>query len=450
MKWVLLGFIVLTAALLTLWLRGDRSRGPVVWLFLGMLPFVVERPVLGEYNLYMALVSWPMWPGFVKGIEISLVDAVAVAVLLSRLPLKRPIPFKAVFFAYFLVVLVTAALSSVWMAGSFYAWQLLRSFVLFAAVVSISDDDRAPVALLSGAVLGFCVQVAFGAYAYASGATPVLMAFGHQNLLGLMSHFVVFPALALLLAGKGGWASVAGPGVGASAVALTASRASIGLAGAGYVLLLILSVARKVTTRKGIVALLGLALLGAATPLAISSLERRFEAAPLSNTYDERAAFEKAARMMIADHPGGTGPNQYVIVANTAGYSDRGGVIPVEGSRSAHVHHLYLLVTAETGWLGLLLVIIMIVGLIKIALHTAFKFRDDSRGDLLLGLGVSLIVVSVHSFYEWILMSFYGQYMFAITAGLVVGIARQVSYDSRGKAIARQRTADRLTLVARQ
>jgi hypothetical protein len=449
-KWLLLGFIILTAVLLTLWLRGNPNRGPKVWILLGALPFLVERPIFGSYDLYMALVSWPTWPGFAKGIEISLVDAVAVAVLLSRLPLKRPVPCKTVFFAYLLTVIITSALSSVWVAGSFYVWQLIRSFLLFSAVVSICDDERSPHAILSGVVLGYCVQVVLSAYHYVTGSTPVLIAFGHQNLLGLMSHFVIFPSLALLLAKNSGLASIVGPGVGASAVALTASRASIGLAGAGFLLLLALSAARRATARKAGVALVGLALLAVAAPLAISSLEQRFLAAPLVSSYDERAAFEKAAMLMLADHPGGVGPNQYVIVANTAGYSDRGGVVPAEGSRSTNVHNFYLLIAAESGWAGLALVIIGLVGLIRIALRTAFKFRDDSRGDLLLGLVVAVIMVALHSLYEWILISFYAQYMLAITAGLIVGIAQQMNQFSRSNSmrVVRVQAPEKEPLVA--
>jgi O-antigen ligase len=213
-------------------------------------------------------------------------------------------------------------------------------------------------------------------------------------------------------------------------VALTASRASIGLVGAGFVLLLALSGARRATARKAGVALLGLALLAVAAPLALSALEQRFSTAPLQTDYDERAAFEKAAWLMIADHPMGVGANQYVIVANVAGYSDRAGVIPYADSRRAHVHNLYLLIAAETGWLGLLLVVIVFVGLITIALRSAFKFRRDDRGDILLGLAVAILMVALHSFFEWVLITFYAQYMFAITAGLIVGIARQMGYFS--------------------
>ena len=56
---------------------------------------------------------------------------------------------------------------------------------------------------------------------------------------------------------------------------------------------------------------------------------------------------------MIADHPLGVGANQYVIVANTGGYSARAGVPWNTDERAAPVHDAYYLVTAELGFLGL-------------------------------------------------------------------------------------------------
>ena len=32
-----------------------------VWLTMGILPFAVD-----PLHLYMAIISWPLWPGFVK------------------------------------------------------------------------------------------------------------------------------------------------------------------------------------------------------------------------------------------------------------------------------------------------------------------------------------------------------------------------------------------------
>lgn len=421
MKWVFLAFLLVYTPLLAGWLKGNSRHAPKVWAMLGFLPFV-----LGPWNLYIAPVSWAYWPGFVKGLELSLLDAVAVAVLVSAPGRGRVTP-KWPFLLYIGAVLLSVLVSGVWIASTFYAWQLLRVFVLFAAVATACRDERAPVAIVTGLVLGLCYHAVLAGIDFASGATQAGGALGHQNQLGIISHMVTLPALAFLLAGRRGWMPMAGSVAGIAVAIFTASRATIGLVGVGLVGLFALSVLRRPTSRKAGMALAGAAVLAVAAPLALQSLDRRFQANPVSeDVYDERAAFESAATSMLADNPLGVGANQYVNVANTRGYSDRAGVVWSFGSRSAHVHNVYLLTAAETGYLGLIAFVLMLLCPIVVAFRAAWRFRRDPRGDLVLGLGVSLVVVAVHCFYEWVFVTFLSQYIFGIVAGLIVGVAQQL------------------------
>ena len=114
---------------------------------------------------------------------------------------------------------------------------------------------------------------------------------------------------------------------------LTVSRATLGLAGIGYAAVFLLSAVRRWTARKGAVALLGALAIAAASPLVFSSFQQRFSSAPLSDEYAEREAFHRAAEMILLDHPMGIGANNYVMVANLRGYSDRAGVAATAGSR---------------------------------------------------------------------------------------------------------------------
>jgi hypothetical protein len=94
----------------------------------------------------------------------------------------------------------------------------------------------------------------------------------------MISHFVVFPALAMLMVDGKQRASLFGIIAGATVVIFGASRATLGLAGFGFVTLLLLSIARRPTPRKSMIVGLGLVALAAATPLAFSSLQQRFDA----------------------------------------------------------------------------------------------------------------------------------------------------------------------------
>lgn len=428
MKWVFLAFLAVYTPLLAGWLRTNPKHAPKVWGLLGFLPFV-----LGPWNLYVAPISWAHWPGFVRGMEVSLLDAVALAVLVS-MPHRTRLPLKLPFILYIAAVLLSVLMADVPMASFFYAWQLLRVFLLFAAAAAVCQDDRGPVAIVTGAILGLVYQAVLALSDSFSGVLQAGGGFGHQNLLGMMSYLVTFPALALLLAGHRGWIPQLGVVAGIAVAIVTASRATIGLVGVGLVILFALSVIRRPTSRKAGLALAGVLALAAATPLALNSLDRRFAEAPLPGDYDERAAFEKAAGLIIDDHPLGVGANQYVTVVNVDGYSDRAGVIPAPGSRSAHVHNAYLLAAAETGYLGLLAFMALIAAPIFVAFRAASRQRKDPRGDLLVGLGFSLAVVAVHSLYEWVFVTFQTQYMFAIISGLIVGMARQLGFWGAGTA----------------
>ena len=205
-------------------------------------------------------------------------------------------------------------------------------------------------------------------------------------------------------------------------------------------MLLILSIIRKPSSRKTKIAALGILTLAVAAPLAVSSLDQRFAEKPISGSYDERAAFERAAKMMLADHPMGVGANNYVVVANTNGYSERAGVIWNWTSRSAHVHNTYLLVAAETGYLGLLCFIAFLLWPIVAALKFAWTDRRDPRGDLALGLAVTMIVVALHCFFEWIWVTYVVQYLVGICYAIMAGLMMQRKWEKRELILERRRT----------
>jgi O-antigen ligase len=254
----------------------------------------------------------------------------------------------------------------------------------------------------------------------------------HQNLLGMMTHFVGLPAFGLLLSGEAGLVASAAP-VSIVIDVLTTSRGALGFSLLGCVTIFILSSLVKWTARKRMVLIIGA--LGALVivPIAISSFDRRFsgQAEIISSDYDERAAFERVARMMLSDNPLGQGANHYVLAANLGGYNNRAGVSAVTGSEGANVHNVYFLVAAETGYLGLITFVLMLLRPMTVALLCGWNNRGDKRGDMLIGLGVTLLTVYLHGFFEWIFVLPETQYLLAMDLGLVAGLASQLGYWSR-------------------
>ena len=406
------------------WLRRHPSEAPKIWMLVGFLPFGISA-----FHLYMAAISWPDWPGYVKGTEISILDILAISLLLSLSPTGNALPFRVSMILYFVAALLSVLQASVPMAAVFYAWQLARMFLVYAAVAKgCSTDRRVVPALLTGMAIGLSFEACHAIWQrFALGILQPGGSFGHENFLGLVSHFVVFPWVALLYAGERGWRPVIGPLAGLVVAVLTVSRATVGLAAGGYVGLFGLSVLRKWTPRKAVLMVGGVVALSVLAPIVVASFEKRFGPGPL-DSYDERAAFARAAEMIIADNPFGIGANSYVVVANTENYNFKAGVAQVIGSDSANVHNIYLLVTAESGYIGLVTFMLMLIQPLIVAFRCGWRSRNDMRGDLLIGLGMLLLIIYVHSYFEWIFVTFTPQYMFALDAGLVAGLATQLGY----------------------
>jgi O-antigen ligase len=146
----------------------------------------------------------------------------------------------------------------------------------------------------------------------------------------------------------------------------------------------------------------------------------------------QRIAFAKAAGLMIESKPLGVGPNHYVFIANTEGYSARAGVNWSTSNRSAIVHNAFLLVWAETGHLGLLTFVGLLGAAIWYAFSNAIRFRRDPEADMLIASGVAMMCIAIHSYVEWVLVLYPAQYLFASTLGMIAASRMRVRSLPRG------------------
>jgi O-antigen ligase len=422
-KWV--GLIIVLAAVVPVswWLRHHPYQTPKVSFLLGFLPFVFV-----PLHLFMAGVSWTDWPGFVHGFEFSVLDGLVIAVWFSTPRGVQPLPFKFSMTLYFLAVLLSTLQARTPIAALFYPWQLGRMFVVYVTVTRwVSADQRVAPALLKGMAAGLFLEAGIAIWQrFGLGLLQPEGTFDTQNLLGVISHFVTFPFFALLLRGSPELLPALVVFAAIVVEALTTSRATIGLAGFGFIILFFLSAVRKWTTRKMLILLTGAAMTTMVAPLALSSFEQRqFVNSEITSDTD-RESFIRAAVTMFSDHPLGIGSNHYVSVANSEGYNQNAGVQP--NSRGSIVHNVYWLVASETGWLGLITFLLLLLGPLIAAFSCGWRNRVDKRGDLLIGIGVGLLIVYIHSFFEWIFVLSETQYMFAMQVGLVAGLAQQLGY----------------------
>lgn len=425
MRIVGLAFFVLSLPLFYSLMRGPIANRRKGWFAIGLAPFIISY-----LHLDVSIIPWAFWPGYVKGMIVSLLDSLAVAILLTTSPKRGS---KALLWAY-LTFLACSAVSTLFastgLASFFFSWQLARMILVFAAVSRVAATPAGVRQIVGGMAAGIAFQALFSISQRASGVMQAGGTLGHQNLLGMCTHFALLLSLAAMLAGDRRKLPLFGFIGGIIAVMLTGSRATIGLAGAGVVLLVLLSLLRRPTAFKMRVAGIGLAMIAAGAPIAYTTVHHRVAAA-LDSSDEERVAFERAARAMWADYPMGVGGNQYVVKANTEGYSDRAGVSWQSGSRATNVHNTYLLWGAETGYLGISSYITLLMTTIFLALHLAWLRPRGPEGEIALGAAVALIVVALHCFYEWIFVSWQVQYLFAITLGLVAGLSAQRSAGTR-------------------
>ena len=198
MRFVYFFFFILIIAGLSQFIRANPAQRPKVWFALGLSAWLAS-PYHLLFNLWP---GWNMWSGYVKGLELTFVDMIAFAILASGIHKREPLRFRVAFLAYFLIVISSTFVSTVPSAAWLYVWQISRMALICIAITRSCADDRAAKAIMFGMVLGMFYNSLFGIVDHAKGALQSGGLMGHQNLLGLMSHFVALPALALVLGGS--------------------------------------------------------------------------------------------------------------------------------------------------------------------------------------------------------------------------------------------------------
>jgi len=429
MKWVnLIAWLGATLPLVP-YLRSNARLLKIFWSLIGFFPFGSGfLPfIIPSLHLYMSVIIWN-WPGYVKGIEITPLDPLALALYLSlpRESNPHPLPFRIAFGCYFFAVLFSAVPAIMPEAVLFYSWQLARMFFLYAVIVRACVNPIVPDALLKGMAAGLIMEAVVVLWQrFGLGMLQAAGTMSHQNELGMLSHLVVFPLFALLLTGRAGRLPLVVFLAGVIVELMTTSRGTIALAAIGYVLVFVLSATHGWTSRKSQMLLAFVIAAAVIAPIALSAIAQRGEH-NLASSDIERDDLEMAASMMLADHRLGVGANHFVYAANVEGYYRRAGVGWT--SYGATVHNVYWLTVAETGYLGLAAYITFLLAPLIVALRCGVRHRRDIRGDLLIGLGVALLLIYIQNKEEWVFITYRVQSVFMMDVGLIAGLAVQLGY----------------------
>lgn len=412
---------------LTLLLIRYEALARIFWITFGAAAFFLASVPL----LDIGIISWGEgWTGFVNGIELSALDFLAVIAFFILPRYKTPFIYFIPFILFILAAAISMLQAAEPLAAFFGVWQFVRMLFIAMVVARACAFEEIPHLLLKGIAIGMAVQFAVAIWQrFALGMTQTPGLFIHQNMLGMMAHFVLYPFLMVLFTG-GRLSRIATPVVLVTlgCIVLTASRATVGLSAIGIAVAFGATALAGLTQRKMGILALGLILATIATPLAILSLEKRFENVSLTeNEYDERAAFNRTADLILQDYPMGVGMNHYTYVAKNLGYAIRAGVVQNEGNINNIVHNAYRLAGAETGYPGLITFCLMLATPMAIAFTAGWRRRGTLDGALLMGFGLALLMAYLHSLFEWNLFAKQAQYMLAITTGLTFGISSRTT-----------------------
>lgn len=430
MKWIFLLALMIGTPALAGWLRSSPRYLVHTCFAIGLLMFSAVP------SLWSAPIPWPGWPGPVQGLEISFLDGISVAIIYATRPVQIPWTVKLAVGIICIALIVSTSISYLWMPPIFYAWQFFRTCLLFVAIARVcASNPKASIALIGGLGAALVYEAGLAFYEYMNGAERPGGHLGHSNFLGFSSHFVIFPTLALML----GTRRTVWPAIVVTAGLVIAvvggSRATLAMYGLGIIITVILSLRRRVTSRKSAFAGAAAMMLLISAPAMMWAANRRTEAAKVASD-DERGAMKLAARMMIADHPFGVGADQYVVVANTGGYSARAGVSWTPASRAAPVHNTYYLVMAETGFIGLIGLLSLLAAFIAAGLSLLRRRSDEDCAELIPGLLAAMIATCFHLAFEWVFMHFVLHYLFAIAAGMMVGVGARMAKPAKRTALA--------------
>jgi hypothetical protein len=420
MRYLAIAFVLLSYPALVHLLQTQVSRRHWAYFFLGMLPFVVHT-----WQVEAALINWAAWPGYAKGMVLTLEDTLALAIITThRQPHGRP-PLTGFIALYMLAVAQSIAQAEVPMASTFYLFQMMRFIVVVIAVAKIAGNPRALQWLGMGLACGMTYEAILTLNQKMQGAFQAAGNMAHPNQLGMMAHFVILPLLGMLLAGYRSRILMLGIVSSLVVVIAGASRATIGLVGLGVALVLLLSLFRHSTPHKKRMVGFAVVAMLVATPFLLNSVGKRLaQQQEHASGYDERDAFERTAKSIWNDYPMGVGANYYIPIANGKGYAARAGVAWSGGSRATNVHNTFLLVAAETGWPGLITYVAMLGAAVLAGWRFTFGRRRDPRGDIALGSTIAIVMMALHSKYEWITMTYQVQYVIAISFGVISGLVR--------------------------
>ncbi len=429
MKYLVFGLMLVAGVPLMAWLamNSAKARGWLVTLL------IVSTALSNTTKINFVSMEWYRGPD--RGFEFNLTDLVAWALIVAVVA-RRPericwAPYNTGWLAaLFCFGLISAGGAAQPLYAAFSLLKWARGFVIFWAVVQVMRAGFEGPAVWRGFIIA-AVYVVFLALKqkYLHHMYRVPGPFDHSNTLPLyINQFL--PVVVLLglcdpaLTPRGAAGSVlAALGLIAASQA-TFSRLgmllSVGtfLGAIAYANIFLPGKRVRIATVAAII----LVCIGGA--LAAKSIMERVKSAPESSE-EARDEFNMAAKRMADDHMFGVGVNNFSeALTKQSRYS--GFVSVMQDEEQAGVcHHIYNLTAAEMGTGAKYVFAVILIRFLGLALIPALRRRGLEAG-LLFALAAGAVALHTSGFYEWVFRITPVTFMYAICAGLAVGLAEQL------------------------
>lgn len=356
---------------------------------------------------------------------------VGVRGLVWRAPAKptavTPVMLMPPGFLSLLLFITVAALSILGSREPLYGFmdlfKLVRGLAVFWVSANLVADDRSARDLPFFLLIFVGVEMTVGAYQHLTGVWWVHGTFEHKNSFAMSMNLVLPVMLAEALRARGWRASIL-LGYGAGAVGLILSRSRFGWATMGLAALIVTSLCLILTFVKRDRSLLQrqAAVLALAGFLAIPAIAKSYDSIvtrwgeDAEVSMDFRHRNNEIAKTLAAEHPFGVGLNNYVKELE----QPIGRLLdPIDRTVA---HHLYNLVAAETGILGVLSLVWAMLTFVVIALRTLVQSVKPWSQTIAIGLGAGLVSAMMHSFGESDLLRRETYFIFCMLMGFLSAV----------------------------
>jgi hypothetical protein len=396
-------------------------------------------------------VSMEKYRGPDRGFEVTLTDLIAWGLILGtavRFPAKICwVPHNSLWiFAFFGIACGSAAQAPERLMAGFTLFKFVRTYAVFWCVANCLrvgtplEHVRAGLVAVGAMMTGLALK-----QRYLDGIIRVPGPFDHSNTipsyLNLIMPLLLIWALCDRRLSRAQVMASLGAVFGMMfCVTATLSRAGLAMAAGCMAGALAWANLRAGSARVTAVSLLICLGITAGSLKAADTLINRFKNAPEASE-GARDEFVVAAELMLRDHPTGVGLNSFShVLTTTPEYREHFRYMAVE-EQGGVVHHIYLLMLAETGYAGLAVFALILARAAWLAGWHAWRSRE-LEGNLLFGLFLGLCALYAVGFLEWTLRITPVFYLFAICAGLGAALAESVR-QRRARAV-RFRPAQRL------